>query len=54
MLQSICRLYVVRPSQSDLVDHMPLISDSVSRYRALADSKVCLASFVIVGIVTRN
>lgn len=53
-LSNVFRLYVVRPSQSDLVDHMPLISDSVSRYRALADSKVCLASFVIVGIVTRN
>ncbi|KAM5554086.1 protein ENHANCED DOWNY MILDEW 2-like [Rosa sericea] len=38
-LSEVFRLYVVRPSQSDLVDHMPLIGDCVNRYRALADSK---------------
>ncbi|KAL6194365.1 hypothetical protein ACLB2K_035449 [Fragaria x ananassa] len=38
-LCEVFRSYAVRPSQSDLVDHMPLISDCVNRYRGLEDSK---------------
>ncbi|XP_050375282.1 uncharacterized protein LOC126792847 [Argentina anserina] len=38
-LSEVFRFYAVKPSQRDLVDHMPLISDCVNRYCGLEESK---------------
>ncbi|XP_040988646.1 protein ENHANCED DOWNY MILDEW 2-like isoform X2 [Juglans microcarpa x Juglans regia] len=38
-LSKVFSLYEVRPSQNDLVDHMPLISEAVNRDETLAKSK---------------
>lgn len=44
-------LYDVRHSHNDLLDHFLLMRDSVERDDALARSKVCVASFIVIGIV---
>jgi len=47
-------LYEVRPSQNDLVDHLPLISEAIKRDDTLVKSKVCIAFFLVLLIVTRS
>ncbi|KAF5478990.1 hypothetical protein F2P56_005506 [Juglans regia] len=42
-LSKVFSLYEVRPSQNDLVDHMPLISEAVNRDDTLAKSKFLYA-----------
>lgn len=37
-----CRLYDVRPSENDLIDHMNFIREAVKRDEMLAKSKVCV------------
>lgn len=40
MLNSIYRLYELRPSENDLIDHANIISEAVEKDEILAKSKV--------------